>query len=69
MMVSTVQSDQMETQVLPGHRAQPEKADPQVDQDETVRMEPVDDTEMQELLEHMVLLANLDLMESPEKSA
>ena len=61
-MVSTVQLEQTETQVLRGHREQPEKADPKVDQDEMEQMEPVDDMGMQDLLEHTVLLANLDLM-------
>lgn len=68
-MASMDQSEPMETQVSPDHKVQPEKADPRVDQDEMERMEPEDDMEMQDLLVHMVLLANLDLTESLEKLA
>jgi len=37
------------------------------DQDEMEQMEPVDDMEMQVQQDHMVQLANLDLMESQGK--
>lgn len=69
MTVSTVQLDQTATQVLPGHRELQEKVDLEVDLDETERMELVDELEMPVLLDHMVLLANLDQTDSSEQLA